>query len=208
LSLEYPAAAGDERATSIIRRSLDSCTSTDRPPYPAQMTTSPSATPSGLEAVFLENRPALLSRARGLGAGDDAEDVLQDVWIRLRSGTGPIVNPRAYLFRMVYTAVLDRRRGARRSAERENAWLDQDEPVAREAAAPEAERRLVARQALEVIAARLDALGDPAALIFRRHRIGGETQRRIAEDLGMGLSTVEKHLRRAYAVVLDVEDEA
>jgi RNA polymerase sigma-70 factor (ECF subfamily) len=208
LSLEYSAAARDERATSIIRRSLASCTFPDRQPYPAQMTTSPSATPSGLEAVFLENRPALLSRARGLGAGDDAEDVLQDVWIRLRSGTGPIVNPRAYLFRMVYTAVLDRRRGARRSAERENAWLEQDEPAARGGTAPEAERRLVARQALEVIAARLEALGDPAALIFRRHRIGGETQRRIAEDLGMGLSTVEKHLRRAYAVVLDVEDEA
>ena len=67
----------------------------------------------------------------------------------------------------------------------------------------------MARETLAAVEARLDALGDPAALIFRRHRVDGLTQRRIADELRMGLSTVEKHLRRAYAAILGLEgDEA
>jgi len=170
--------------------------------------TPPPPTAAGLEAVFLDLRPALVRRARAMGVADDAEDVVQDVWLRLRSTTAPVGNPQAYLFRMVYTAVLDRRRGARRAAARDGAWIVHAAPDdLGEAAPPDAERSLIARETLAAVEARLEALGDPAAAIFRRHRIGGETQRRIAEDLGMGLSTVEKHLRRAYAALLGLEDK-
>lgn len=160
---------------------------------------------AGLEAVFLENRAALVRRARAMGAGDDADDVLQDVWMRLRVAQGPISNPQAYLHRMIYTAVLDRRRGSRRAAVRDHAWHDAAgdlEPAG--STAPDAERSLIARQTIAAVEARLEALGEPAASIFRRHRIGGESQKGIAQDLGMGLSTVEKHLRRAYAAILDL----
>lgn len=170
-----------------------------QPPHPAEA--------AGLEAVFLEIRPELLRRARAMGAAADADDVLQDVWLRLRSSQGPIGHPRSYLFRMVYTAVLDRRRAERRAAARDGAWTSVHQPAEDPAAvAAEAQRGLIARQTLAAVQARIDGLGEPASSIFRRHRIGGETQRRIAEDLGMGLSTVEKHLRRAYAAILGLED--
>lgn len=172
------------------------------------MIASPSPQAAGLEAVFLELRPVLLRRVRAMGARDDAEDVLQDVWLRLRTQTGPIANPEGYLHRMAYTVMLDRRRGERRSAARDGAWSSQAAPPAMgDAFDAIAERQVIARETLLAVAARLEALGDPAAVIFRRHRIGGETQRAIALDLGMGLSTVEKHLRRAYAVLLDLEGE-
>jgi RNA polymerase sigma factor (sigma-70 family) len=168
---------------------------------------SPSSTQAaGLEAVFRALRPELERRARAMGATEDAEDILQDVWIRLQALRGPIANPRAYLFRMVYTGVLDRRRGRLRAAAREAAWLRDGGDVDPSGAA-EAERAIMAREALAAVEARLEALGDPAALIFRRHRIEGQTQRRIAEDLHMGLSTVEKHLRRAYAAILGLEGD-
>lgn len=172
------------------------------------MTAPPSPQAAGLEAVFLDMRPLLLRRVRAMGARGDAEDVLQDVWLRLRSQSGPIANPEAYLHRMAYTVMLDRRRGERRSAARDGAWSSHAMPPERgDAIDADAERQVIARETLLAVAARLEALGDPAALIFRRHRIGGETQRAIAVDLGMGLSTVEKHLRRAYAVLLDLEDD-
>ncbi|WP_291836826.1 hypothetical protein, partial [Brevundimonas sp.] len=63
----------------------------------------------------------------------------------------------------------------------------------------------IAVQALAAVEARLAAVGDPAAAIFRRHRIDGVTQRRLAEEFGMGLSTIEKHLRKVYAALLDLE---
>jgi RNA polymerase sigma factor (sigma-70 family) len=161
---------------------------------------------AGLEAVFRALRPELERRARAMGAVDDAEDVLQDVWIRLQTSRGPIANPRAYLFRMVYTGVLDRRRGRLRTSAREAAWVRDGGDVDPSTDA-EAERVLIARETLAAVESRLEALGDPAALIFRRHRIDGHTQRRIADDLRMGLSTVEKHLRRAYAAILGLEGD-
>lgn len=173
---------------------------------------SPPPTPpqtAGLDAIFRALRPELERRARAMGAVDDAEDILQDIWIRLQSATGPIANPRAYLHRMVYTGVLDRRRGRLRAAAREGEWARDAADIEPSAIDGAAERALMARETLAAVEARLDALGDPAALIFRRHRVDGLTQRRIADELRMGLSTVEKHLRRAYAAILGLEgDEA
>lgn len=171
------------------------------------MNASPDIPAAGLAAIFAEMRPVLIRRALAMGAGGDAEDVVQDVWMKLGAADGPIASPHAYLLRMVYTAVLDRRRGARRAAARDAAWsipanLPDDGVVP-----AEAERRLIAAQTLAAVEARLTALGDPAAAIFRRHRIDGVTQRRIATEFDMGLSTVEKHLRKAYAAILDLEKD-
>lgn len=166
-----------------------------------------SDTPAGLEAVFTEMRPVLIRRALAMGAGADAEDVVQDVWLKIRTAEGPVASPHAYLLRMVYTAVLDRRRGARRTAARDAAWFSPANLPDDAVQPADVERRLMAAQTLQAVEARLIALGDPAAAIFRRHRIDGVTQRRIAEEFGMGLSTVEKHLRRAYAVLLDLQED-
>lgn len=168
--------------------------------------TASSHPPAGLEAVFTEMRPGLVRRAIAMGAGGDAEDVIQDIWLKIRTAEGPIANPHAYLLRMVYTAVLDRRRSARRAAARDAVWSSPANLADDGVQDAEAERRLIATQTLRAVEARLEALGDPAAAIFRRHRIDGVTQRRVAEEFGMGLSTVEKHLRRAYAVLLDLEE--
>jgi len=162
---------------------------------------------SGLEAVFTELRPALVRRAAAMGMAGDAEDVVPDVWLKIRSAEAPISNPQAYLLRMVYTAVLDRRWGERRSAARDAAWASPANLTDDTIQAADAERRLIATQTLLAVEARLEALGDPAAAIFRRHRIEGVPQRQIASEFGMGLSTVEKHMRRAYAVLLDLQED-
>lgn len=167
----------------------------------------PDITSTGLQAVFAEMRPALIRRAIAMGEGGDAEDVVQDVWLNALKVRGPIASPHAYLLRMVYTAVLDRRRGARRAAARDGAWLSPAN-LAEDAVHPaDAERRLIAIQTLHKVEARLIELGDPAAAIFRRHRIDGVSQKQLAGEFGMGLSTVEKHLRRAYAVLLDLQGD-
>ena len=161
---------------------------------------------SGLEAIFAEMRPALVRRAAAMGVAADAEDVVQDVWLKLSGVDAPVASPHAYLLRMVYTAVLDRRRGERRAAARDATWHNPANLAEDTVEQADAERRLIAVQTLQAVEARLTALGDPAAAIFRRHRIDGVTQRRLAEEFGMGLSTVEKHLRRAYAVLLDLQE--
>uniref|UniRef100_UPI0025C5D34D sigma factor n=1 Tax=Brevundimonas sp. TaxID=1871086 RepID=UPI0025C5D34D len=119
------------------------------------MNASPDIPAAGLEAVFTEMRPALIRRASAMGAGGDAEDVVQDVWLKIGNADGPVANPQAYLLRMVYTAVLDRRRGARRTAARDAAWASPAN-LPEDAVEPaDAERRLIAVQALAAVEARL-----------------------------------------------------
>lgn len=170
------------------------------------MSRSPLSSVAGLEAIFEEMRPVLIRRASTMGAGGDAEDVVQDVWLKIGKAEGPIASPHAYLLRMVYTGVLDRRRAARRAAVRDADWSapanEGDEPID----PIDAERRLIALQTLRAVEARLIQLGEPAAALFRRHRIDGVRQKDLAVEFAMGLSTVEKHLRRAYAVLLDLEE--
>lgn len=164
---------------------------------------------TGLEAVFMDCRPELLRRARAMGVVNDAEDVLQDVWLKIGATRGPVANPRSYLIRMLYTAVLDRHRIERRAVLRDDAWLKAEHAAGHDAGpSAEAEQMLVARQTLAAVEARLADLGEPTGTIFRRHKLDGQTLKHIAAELGMGLSTVEKHVRKVYAAILPLRDDA
>ncbi|MBC2776644.1 RNA polymerase sigma factor [Parasphingopyxis marina] len=158
----------------------------------------------GLEAVYLAERDALLRFLRARGAGAGAEDLLQELWIRIdRAASGPIADPRSYLFRAANNLMLDRLRSSGRRQEREREWtrLSQDEEHGA-SDAPSAERRIASRQTLEAARDALDALGERTAAIFRRHRLDGIGQRQIAAEMGLSLSAVEKHLQKAYRAMI------
>ena len=65
---------------------------------------------TGLNQIFAETRGELVRflTARTGNAGD-AEDIVQDVWLRIQGAdTGPVANGRAYLYRVAQNLVLDR----------------------------------------------------------------------------------------------------
>jgi RNA polymerase sigma-70 factor (ECF subfamily) len=101
---------------------------------------------------------------------------------------------------MAHRLVLDSRRGASRARDRDYAWsfatgrLDDAETAM-------AERALIAREQLDRIDRTLSKLGARAARVFRRYRIDGVEQRRIAVELGVSISTVESDLRRSYTAL-------
>ena len=153
---------------------------------------------AGLEAVFLAHRDALLRFLRARGAGDDAEDLLQDLWFRVAAApVGPIAEPLSYLMRAANNLMLDRARGQARTMRRDHAWseLAEDE-------APGAERRLIARDALSRADGVLAALGSRAEAIFRRYRLDEVTIDQVAREFGVSRSTVEKDLQKAYRALL------
>ena len=160
------------------------------------------------EALFSENRARLLSFLRHAGAGDHAEDLLHEAWLRMDAAlaAGTSVNePLSYLYRLLHNLVLDWRRGEIRARRRDESWTGATGPArAGVSEEPAGERVLVARELLASVQRRLDELGEPTAGIFRRHRLDGVTQRRIAAEFGMGLSTVEKHLRTAYRALIEL----
>lgn len=156
-----------------------------------------------LEKIFLDERPRLLAFLRRIGAGEDAEDIFHDAWIRIRSLDRPVPDEAlSYLYRVLHNLTIDRRRASHRGLHRDTQWAEVRGEAFDRCTQPDGERRLLAIDEVRAIHDAIDALGEPAASIFRRHRLEGQTQRAIADELAMGLSTVEKHLRRAYAALL------
>lgn len=171
----------------------------------------------GLEAVFLANRDVLLRFLRARGGGEAAEDLLQELWVRIhdagaRGLGGPVAQPLSYLYRAADNLMRDRYRSERQAALRDRSWTeDHSATMPGVSDAPSGERVLIARERLRAAVAAIDALGPRAASIFRRHRIDGVTQRVIASEMGVSVSTVESDLRIAYRALSDLEggdDEA
>jgi RNA polymerase sigma-70 factor (ECF subfamily) len=155
--------------------------------------------------VYLVHRPALLRFLRARGAGDDAEDLLQEMWLKASAGAaGPIRDPIPYLYRIANNLMLDRRRGAQRRVKRDHDWAGAEPGVETADDRPDAEQAMLARDELEAAEMALAALGDRTEAIFRRFRLKGESQREIAADLGISLSAVEKHLQKAYRALIDL----
>ena len=79
----------------------------------------------GLQQIFEESRDQLLRYLRAHGAGGFAEDLLQELWLKVASApSGPIANPRNYLFRAATNLMIDRRRSEAQAQRREVEWSE------------------------------------------------------------------------------------
>ena len=154
----------------------------------------------GIEGVLLANRDRIVRFLQVRGAGDAAEDLFQDLWMRLTErGTGPVADPLPYVMRAANNLMLDRYRSVRQRELRDAAWG--------EAAAvqkPSAETVLISREQLSQVEQAIAATGDRSARIFRRFRVDGLAQREIADEMSVSLSTVEADLRKVYAALAAV----
>ena len=154
----------------------------------------------GIEGVLLANRDRIVRFLQLRGAGDAAEDLFQDLWMRLTErASGPAADPLPYVMRAANNLMLDRYRSARQRELRDAAWG--------EAAAvqkPSVETLLISREQLAQVEQAITATGDRSARIFRRFRVDGLAQREIAVEMGVSLSTVEADLRRVYAALAAV----
>ncbi len=155
--------------------------------------------PTGLEAALLANRDKLRRFLIARGAGEDADDLIQDLWLKLSTSTsGPAASPMAYLYRAANTMMIDRYRSRKRAERRDREWID-SEGHGNDGAAmsPAGERAISARQEIAKVAAALAQLGVRKETVFRRIRIDRVPQRQVAEELGVSISTVENDLRIA-----------
>jgi RNA polymerase sigma-70 factor (ECF subfamily) len=158
----------------------------------------------------LEYRGELLRFLRARRASDEeAEDVIQDLFVKVSTlSTGPIAEPRAYLYKITANLLFDRRRSAARQTNRERIWVEMAQDPADELDnAPSIEQQMIAREDLGLVLASLEALPKRTVEILRLFRIDGVAQRDIAASLGISLSAVEKHLQRAYLAVIRARAE-
>jgi len=133
----------------------------------------------------------------------EAEDLLQELWLRVRDAApGPVANGRAYLYRAAQNLVLDRLREARRREARDRDWSDiqaETVPGDRVDPQPQALDTLIAREDVEALRAAIAHLPEGAGRAFRLHKLEGLPHAEVAARLGISRSGVEKHIAVAMA---------
>ncbi|MEZ4504129.1 MAG: RNA polymerase sigma factor SigJ [Dehalococcoidia bacterium] len=148
-------------------------------------------------AWFAEHRNYLFAVAyRILGVAEDAEDVLQDAWLRFAAvPVEEVERPRAYLVTVVTRLAIDALRSARRQREEYvGVWLP--EPVPREQALPEdiVEQAESASFAFLLLLERLNPV-ERAALVL--HDVFDYSHNEVAEAIDRSPAATRQALRRA-----------
>lgn len=109
----------------------------------------------GIEGVLLANRDRIVRFLEVRGAGNGAEDLFQDLWMRLTDRRiGPISDPLSYIMRAANNLMLDRYRSIRQSELRDKAWGE-----ASALQSPSAETSLISREQLALVEKAIAATG-------------------------------------------------
>lgn len=150
-----------------------------------------------LSRLLIAERPLLLRLAqRIVGNAPAAEDVAQGLWLKVQriEDDPPIINKRAFLYRLATNLAADRLRADRRhSALFEGGELPDDAPDER----PSAERMLVGREQLETLMAALDELPPRTREIFMLRKFDEMPVSEIAERFGLSRSSIAKMMQSA-----------
>jgi RNA polymerase sigma-70 factor (ECF subfamily) len=155
-----------------------------------------------VEDVFKIHRPLLFSIAyRMLGSASDAEDILQDAWMRYRSAeASSIRSPKAFAATIVARLCLDRLKSARMAREEYiGPWLP--EPVlTSEVKAPD-EMLQQAESVTLAFLVLLEKLSPEERAVFLLKDIFGYEHAEIAEMLAITSENSRQLLHRAKAIL-------
>lgn len=143
--------------------------------------------------LLSEHGPALVLFARQWTSGRaDAEDVVQDAFVRFWQSRATVQDPIAYMYACVRHCALDSQRTKRRQARREEA-------VARPEAEPLFEQRLATDERRQAIEMALAALPAAQAEVLVLKIWSGLTFPRIAQVLNVSENTAASRFRYALA---------
>ena len=148
-------------------------------------------------SAFDEHRPLLFSIAyRMLGSASDAEDIVQDAWLRYQGATN-IRSPRAYAATVVTRLCLDRLKSARVAREEYvGPWLP--EPLLTTEEGPDVTLQRSESVTLAFLVL-LEALSPEERAVFLLREVFDYQHREIAEMLGLSEANCRQLFHRAKA---------
>lgn len=138
---------------------------------------------------------------------EDAEDLIQEAMLRLHTYTGEDVqNKEAFLRCAVRNLAIDQYRRDRSRLQGEVPIDDIDQQSLLIAPGPTPDQILDDQQRLDGLIARLDAVSPRTREIFLAHR-SGYSFAEIADHMNIAKITVKRHVARARAVLMKVDDQ-
>lgn len=160
--------------------------------------------PSDATSFFIAHRRSLVEYAAAiLGSRTQAEDVVQEAFIRFSAASGatstepqvpPIVNPIAYLHAIVRNLSLT---VARRSTFETAVPPDSELLASLASDTPSIEAVLVHRDELRTLAAALVELPERTRAAFNMHRLEGRPLREVADRLGISVTRAQQLVKAA-----------
>ena len=163
-----------------------------------------------LIALYVEQRTGLLrflcARVRN---PELAEDILQDLYLKLARTNLPedIGNPSGFLFRMASNLSLDHIRKAKRGRDRDQAWVDtysEKSGSQYKADLPDPDAALTSKQRLATLRSHLENLSPKAREAFIRHKFDGQSYQQVADEMGISIGTVGKHIGKALKHIMEL----
>jgi RNA polymerase sigma factor (sigma-70 family) len=153
------------------------------------------------KAEILPHEAALrrhLARARISAA--EIDDLVAEAETRAYASDNwsTIENGRAYLFMIVKNLVVTAARRRRVVSLETMADL---EVLGRADEQPGADAVVSSREELRCLQAAVEALPEKVRYVFTRRRVDGIRAERVADELGVGVSTIDKHLAKAMALL-------
>lgn len=156
---------------------------------------------SPLVQAFFEKRDTLLlflaARTRSMA---EAEDLVQELYLKIAAVETEVRTPTALLYRMAANLAVDHIRSARRSAGRDARWRMEtrttvgDEDVV---PGPAADEAIAERQRARLLAEAVADLPPQMGRAFRLNKLEGLTQAKTAEAMGISQKMVEHHIQAA-----------
>jgi RNA polymerase sigma-70 factor (ECF subfamily) len=152
----------------------------------------------------LRTRLQRLLRHRGQ-TREDAEDVIQDAFLRLQvyyQQGGEVREPEAFLVRTAMRLAINSRRDTRRRVRAEGRvralrLIDTE---------PAPEDLVAAEQSVHALALKLDAVSPYTREVFLLHRVDGLSYAQISKPYGMSIKAVERRIARAMLAVFQQDD--
>lgn len=165
------------------------------------MTNNPDAPDTALEAAFETHRERLFGLAyRMLGSRADAEDIVQETWLRVSSATPQIDNLQAYLLTVATRLCLDQLKSARTKREQYvGTWLP--EPVISTATPSPAEHIELADDLSFALLLTLEKLTPPERAAFLLHDVFALSFKEVAKSLGRSEASCRQLASRARQAV-------
>lgn len=125
-----------------------------------------------------------------------AAELAHETFVRylVAAPCAPLVNPRAFLYRIAGNLAIDYLRSHRLSSQ-QTVDLDGCSELPCDELSPE--RYVIARQQLDRLRRAIDELPAKCRSVFVRHKFDGISQKDLAREFGVTVNAIEKHLIRA-----------
>ena len=149
-----------------------------------------------LRDAFSRVKAALMRRGR---TEHDADDLLQEAWVRLAcyERGQPVEKPEAFLMRAALNLSIDAHR--LRQSHGEEVLLE--DVVLVDTTTPSAEAVLLGRERVARLGVCLGRLTEKTREIFLAHRVQGISYADIARQHNLAVSTVERHVAKATLLI-------